>query len=361
MTRALGRPSKVTPFAEQVRAWIEADAQLPTQELLRRAIECGYDGRKSAFYALVAGLRRPRGSPMAQFEGLPGEFSQHDFGHVDVPFANGGQQRVRFFASRLTYSQFLVVTLIENDSTETVVRCMLRDFVQFGGLPLLALFDRPAVADTGEGGREVEAWNAAFAQAIVDIGVGVEMCPMRSSHPKGALERLAWWVEASFFQQRRFQDAGDLAAQLAAWLNEVNTRTPAPTTAVIPEARRCEELARLRPVKVGPEELALRIPVVVGPSAEVLFDGVCYALPAATKDMRGTLFLYQDWLRIVVGRSQSAHRRQYHQGYDVAALAEHGVARRAALHGSDRRFVPESRDERVRKADESCPESASHS
>jgi len=35
---------------------------------------------------------------------------------------------------------------------------------------------------------------------------------------------------------------------------------------VIPETRRQEELVRLRPVKVFPETLALRVPVFVGPT-----------------------------------------------------------------------------------------------
>ena len=43
---------------------------------------------------------------MVRFEGLPGEFSQHDFGHVDVKFVDGRKQRVHFFASRLKYSRF---------------------------------------------------------------------------------------------------------------------------------------------------------------------------------------------------------------------------------------------------------------
>src|SRR5260370_22587380 len=55
--RRIGRPSKSTPFAPRVSAWLAEDPGLPTQELLRRAIEAGYAGHKTAFYALVAGAR----------------------------------------------------------------------------------------------------------------------------------------------------------------------------------------------------------------------------------------------------------------------------------------------------------------
>ena len=209
--RKIGRPSKATPFASRVSAWLAEDPDLPTQELLRRATDAGYDGHKTAFYALVSGLRPPRATPVVRFEGLPGEFSQHDFGQVDVRFVDGRTKRVHFFASRLKYSRFVAVTLVDNERTETIVRCLARDFVAFGGLPLLAVFDRPkTIIKKGGKGREVEAWNATFAQAIVDIGVGVEMCAPRSGNQKGAVERLVGWVKGAFFKPRKFQDEADL-------------------------------------------------------------------------------------------------------------------------------------------------------
>jgi transposase len=92
--RNVGRPSKASPFVDRVRGWLAEAPELPTQELLRRAMEAGYAGHKSAFYALVAGARAPRSAPVVRFEGLPGEFSQHDFGHVDITFveATAGSQ-----------------------------------------------------------------------------------------------------------------------------------------------------------------------------------------------------------------------------------------------------------------------------
>jgi hypothetical protein len=45
---------------------------------------------------------------------------------------------------------------------------------------------------------------------------------------------------------------------------------------------------------VFPENLVLRIPFFVGPTAEVMFEGVPYSMPPATTLIAGTLFLYQD-------------------------------------------------------------------
>jgi transposase len=331
--RRIGRPSKTKDLADKVADWLRDEPELPTQELLRRAKETGYAGQKTAFYALVAAARPKRATPIVRFEGLPGEFSQHDFGEVDVTFVDGRKKRVRFFASRLKYSRFAAVDLVDDQRVETLVRGLARHFVAFGGLPLLAVFDRPKTIVKKSGkGRAVEAFNATFAQAIVDLGVGVEMCAPRSGNQKGTVERIVGWVKGSFFKPRKFQDEADLQAQLAAWLVEVNTKTASRAHGVIPETRRQEELPRLRPVKVTPETLALRIPIVVGPTAEVLFEGVPYAVHPDATHMAGTLFLYDKSLRIVVGRFESKHRRRK-KGEPKETLPEYRAAKIAAVHG----------------------------
>lgn len=331
--RRIGRPPKAAPFVSKVVAWLAADPALPSQELLRRAKAAGYTGKKSAFYAIVAEHRSARATPVVRFEGLPGEFSQHDFGHVDVKFVDGTKKRVHFFASRLKYSRWAQVTLVENERVETLVRCLARHFVAFGGLPLMAVFDRPRTIVKKPGrGREVEEFNATFAQAIVDLGVGVEMCAPRSGNQKGSVERLVGWVKSSFFKHRKFIDDADLHAQLAAWHVEVNTETPSRATGVIPEVRRQEELARLRPVKVTAETLALRVPIFVGPTAEVMFEGVAYSMPPEATHVAGTLFLYEDRVHIVAGRFESEQRRR-RKDEPHAPVPKHRAAKIAAVHG----------------------------
>lgn len=331
----VGRPSKTSTFVASVLGWLNEDAALPTQELLRRAREAGYDGHKTAFYAMVAGIRPKPDVPVVRFEGLPGEFSQHDFGHVDVRFVDGSKVRVHFFASRLKFSRFVVVELVANEQVETIVRGLARAFVAFGGRPLMCVFDRPRTIVKKSGkGRDVEAFNATFAQAIVDLGVGVEMCAPRSGNQKGSVEQLVKWVKNAFFKHRRFVDEVDLRAQLAAWLDEVNTKTPSRATGVIPETRRQEELARLRAIRVFPESLVLRIPVFVGPTAEVLFDGVPYSMQPKAANTPATLYLFETRLRIetVNGRFRSEHRRRT-KDEPPAPLPEHRAAKIAAVHG----------------------------
>ncbi|MEQ9080794.1 MAG: hypothetical protein RLP09_43420, partial [Sandaracinaceae bacterium] len=114
--RKVGRPSKVERFREWATELLADEPTLPTLEVLHRARQEGYDGGKSAVYAMVAEVRPPPPpDPIVRFEGLSGEFSQHDFGQVDVRFIDGSKQRIKFFASRLKYSRTVAVTIVPNE------------------------------------------------------------------------------------------------------------------------------------------------------------------------------------------------------------------------------------------------------
>jgi hypothetical protein len=94
--RQIGRPSTVTHFRKQVIEIVQETPDLASLEILRRVRESGYTGGKTALYALVASLRPKRVKPLVRFEGLPGEFSQHDFGQVELEFRNGASRGSTF-------------------------------------------------------------------------------------------------------------------------------------------------------------------------------------------------------------------------------------------------------------------------
>lgn len=176
-TRGIGRPAKAEPFRSVVAEILAQEPQLLSVDILRRVKLKGYTGGKTALYALISALRPKTVRPVVRFEGLPGEFSQHDFGHVDVAFLNGTEQRVHFFASRLKYSRWVEVTIVPDERAETLVRTWVDHFAAIGGVALLAVFDRPktvALKWTRDG--HVTDWNPLFAGVALDLSVGIEVC-----------------------------------------------------------------------------------------------------------------------------------------------------------------------------------------
>jgi transposase len=330
----VGRPSTAEPYRQLITDVLGEEPMLLSVEVLRRARLEGYAGGKTALYELIAALRPREVQVEMRFEGLPGEFSQHDFGQIEIRFRDGSTKRVHFFASRLKWSRWIEVTVVPNETAETLIRTLADHFVAFGGVPLCAVFDRPkTVALKWKKNGEITEWNPIFAYAALEIGFTAEVCWPYQPRQKGAVEELVKWVKGSFFKQRRFQDMDDLLAQLTQWRTEMNTERPSRPTGVIPAQRREEERPRLRPLRVQPDELALRIPISVGPTAEVLHETHPYSMPPEAAGLPGTLYLYRDRVRIVAGRHEVSHPRQHERGAP-SRLSEHRAAHLAALSGT---------------------------
>ena len=333
--RGIGRPSKTEAFRSLVVEILSDEPELMSLELLRRARLKGYDGGKSAFYEMARSVRDDHPEFLMRFEGLPGEFSQHDFGQVVVRFLDGTRRRIRFFASRLKWSRYVLVTVVDDERTETLVRVLLDHFVDFGGIPMLAVFDRPkTVALKWQGDGKVTEWNPVFAQAAMDIGFAAEVCWPRSPRQKGSVENLVGWVKGSFFKQRRFHDMEDLLQQLEEWHHEVNFERPSRATGIVPAVRREEELPRLRMPRTLPDELALRLPCSVGPTAYVVHEAHSYSMPPRAAGLPATLYLYRDRVRIVAGRYEATHERAPGDKAHPSTLPEHRAEQLSVLSGT---------------------------
>jgi transposase len=305
----VGRPSVALGYAPQVQEIFKTEPKLPTVEVLRRMRLKGYTGGKTALYQLVASLRPRAVEPVVRFEGVPGEFSQHDFGHVRVKYVDGKTETIHFFASRLKWSRWAEVTVVPDERLETLVRALLDHLTAWNGVPLVCVFDNPKTIAHKHDGPLIE-WNPSFAQVAIDMRFAAELCTPGRGNEKGAVENLVKWVKNSFFKVRRFHDREDLLRQLSEWLYEGNTARPSRATKVIPAVRLEEEKKRLRPLPVPASEYALRIPVTAGPTGHVSYDGVRYSMPARAIGVPGTLFLYKDRVKVLAGPFSAEHPRK---------------------------------------------------
>jgi hypothetical protein len=252
---------------------------------------------------------------------------------VEVRIRNGACQRIHFFASRLKYSRFIRVSLVPDEAVESLVRTLAEHLASWGGRPLLCVFDRPkTIALKWHKNGEVSEWNPTFAYATLEMGVGVELCWPYRAQQKGSVENLVGFVKSSFFKVRRFHDEEDLRQQLQDWHREVNQERPCRATGVAPAVRLAEEAGRLRALKVAPEQLALRIPVYVGPTGMVLHGGHAYSMPPETISMPATLYLYAQRVRIVAGHYEAEHPRKF-TAQESSSLPEHRAALVAAVSG----------------------------
>jgi transposase len=330
--RGIGRPSVAAPWTGVIETWLREDHALPGVEIVRRlGEEHHYTGGKSAVYELVRRLRPPAIAPLVRFEGVPGEFSQHDFGQVDVRYTSGAVERIRFFASRLKWSRVVHVGLVPDEREEALIRGLLDAFAAFGGIPLVTVWDNPKTVVISRKGNLI-VWNSIFGQVALDYRFAPELCWPRSGQQKGAVENLVGWVKGSFFKCRRFHDRADLEAQLAQWLLEVNTRRPSRATGIIPSVRLEQERLRLRALPIPPAAYALKIPVVVSARARVAYEEMTYSMPPDTIGQPATLHLYRERVEIVTKAGQPVPHPRVAPGA-TSILPEHRTAMLGAVRG----------------------------
>jgi len=332
-SRKIGRPSTVAVFQPDAERILKEDASLPAVEVLSRLRGLGYSGGKSAVYELVRSVRPTKAqAPEVRFEGVPGEFSQHDFGSVKVTYADGSREKIHFFASRLKYSRWIHVTIVPNEKVEPLIRALLRAFESFNGVPLRAVFDNPKTIVIDRTNGRIE-WNPTFAHVPVDYGFGVELCWPRRANQKGSVENLVGWVKGSFFKVRRFHDREDLERQLTVWLEEVNTQRPSRATNEIPVQRMEAERQRLSPMAIPAAEYPLRFTTMVRTTGFVEYEHVRYSMPPKTIGIPGTLFLYPDKVRIVTRDGTEAEHPRHPAVGHTSYRSEDRVAKLAAVHG----------------------------
>jgi transposase len=330
-SRNLGRPSAIEQYESEIQQWFEEerkpeDGPLQGQEVLARLRAKGYTGGKTAVYELVRRLRPTNPPvPIVRFEGLPGEFSQHDFGQRRVRFADGHIEVVRFFASRLKYSRFVDVQIVDNEQQETVVRCLLRAYEHFGGIPLMSVFDNMSTVvesrEIREDGSAKVNWTQRFAQFAIDCGVIPLACWPYRPQQKGSVENLVGFVKDNFFVARTFQDRRDLIAQLQGWVDYVNTERPSDATKEIPLTRLAQE--SLKVCAHQADTYAFKVSAVVRPTARVHYRGMEYSVPAAAIGQTVTLHLQQQRVAIYLGERLLGEHPRFPEHGKSSVLFEH--------------------------------------
>jgi transposase len=287
--RGVGRPSSLSsPFREHIDRILAEEPQLPVAELLRRLrSDHGYLAGKNPVYTYVATARPqpPPPLPVVRFEGVAGEFAQHDFGTLTVPYTDGASEKLTFYAGRLKYSRALHVGLAPAETAEQYIRGMEAAAVVWGGLPLLNVVDNTKAAVLRRlrdpaSGKERLHYQPHFQAFLQEAGVFAEPTAPYSGNQKGSVESLIKFVKHSFLLARRFRHREDLERQLGEWLHYVNVERPCDATGVIPAVRLAEEQPRLRPLPFGERGFGLPCPAVVGRDGWVRCRGFAYSAPA---------------------------------------------------------------------------------
>lgn len=328
---AVGRKTVLlTPLRHLIDDTLAAEPKLAVSELLRRLrSEHGYSAGKNPVYAYVAAHRpaAPAPLPVVRFEGVAGEFAQHDFGTLTVPYTDGTSEKLTFYAGRLKFSRALHVCLVESESTEAFLRGMEAAAAAWGGLPIFNVIDNTKAAILRRerdpiSGNERIIYNAQFASFLQEVGVFAEPTYPYSANQKGAVENLVRFVKEGFLQARRFRNRADLLSQLGEWLVYVNDERPCSATGVIPALRLQEEQPRLRPLPFGERGFGLFYCAVARPDGFVRCRGYGYSTPRGWLGQAITVRVHREQVLLHHDQQEVVHPRFPANGR-YSLLAEH--------------------------------------
>src|SRR6266511_4598711 len=333
-TRRPGRPSELpAPCRQQIAALLVEAPRMKGAEVLRRLrSEHGYQAGKNPVYRYLQQVRPtpPPLAPVVRFEGLPGEFAQHDFGALTVTYTDGTTAKLTFYAGRLKYSRALHVCLVENEGTEAFLRGLEAFAEVMGGLPLLNVIDNAKTAvirrvRDPESGQERIQYNEQFAAFLAAVGVLAEPTAPYAGNQKGSVENLIRFVKEGFLLARRFRDRDDLEAQLTDWLAHVNAERPCAATGIIPAVRLTEEQPYLRPLSWGKDGFGLTFAAVVRRDGQVRCGGFAYSAPAAWIGQTVTVKRHREAVVLHYQGATVRHPRRPENGR-YALLPEHREA-----------------------------------
>lgn len=333
-----GRPSKAD---DAVLGWVKTqlaeDPRILATEVLRRSRAHGYRGGRSAMSALVKSLRpTPTAEPFVRFEGLPGEYTQFDFGEAWLRYSDGRREKIVFFAARLKYSRLMHVVVTADQKAETLVRSVIRSLTAFGGSTKEWVFDNPKTVRISPMSVKPPVLHAYLRDIVAAYRVIPTLCAARSGNQKGSVERLVGFVKRSFLFARKFIDRADVERQLVEWLAEVNDERKCDATGVIPRVAWEEERSflELRPVRTVAAEHVLREPRIVGPAGTVSFEGTSYFASARRLGAAATLLVREKSVEVVLADvSEGCVHIRREATKTVQRLPEQRVAMLGVLHG----------------------------
>jgi transposase len=285
-----GRPSQLAPaLRQQIDALLAAEPAMKGAELLRRLrSEHAYRAGKDPVYRYLKQHRPPSPppAPVVRFEGVAGEFAQHDFGELTVSYTDGTSERLTFYAGRLKYSRALHVCRVEGESAEAFIRGMESFARALGGLPLINVIDNTKAAvitrhkDPATGAERIQ-YQEQFASFLQEVGVFAEPTAPYSGNQKGSVENLVKFLKGAFLLARSFRNRADLLLQLADWLQYTNQERPCDATGQVPAVRLAAERPHLRPLPFGEAGYGLAYPAKVGRDARVRCRGYASSTPAS--------------------------------------------------------------------------------
>ena len=321
------RVSVLHPYHGFVTDTLQRYPRLVATRIYDMLTERGYSGSLRTLRRFVQEHRPAVAREVyVRLETLAGEQAQVDWAHVGQLRVQGGVRPLYCFVIVLRHSRAMWAELVLGQTTESLVRSLVRACHHFGGVTHQWLFDNPkSIVAAREGGA------IRFQPALVELAgtlhVSLRACRIRKPTDKGGVERGIRYLKTRFFPARVISSLQEGNAALLNFLENVamQRQHPIHKESTVAEVF-AQEKERLLPLPLAaiPTELVTSVPA--DKTALVSFDTNRYSVPPEAANRTLTLVADDLTLRLLDrDRVVATHARSWSKNTVIEA-PEHRAA-----------------------------------
>ncbi len=308
------------PYKDFVLETLKQHPRLRATRLHEMIRDRGYTGSVTQVRRFVSAVRpQSRHEAFFRLRTLPGEQAQVDWGSFGSILIGRARRPLSCFVIVLSWSRAIYARFTLDQTQESFIRCHLRAFEAFGGVPRSLLYDNLKTAVLERQGDLVR-FNPRLLELAGHCHFAPRPCAPARGNEKGRVERAIQYLRHSFFAARRFTSVDDLNAQLDAWIERVaHARlVPAdPDRRIVCDAL-VEERSAMLPLPTHPFESDLVRPIASGKTPYVRFDLNDYSIPHTLVRKPLTLVTSDTTVRILDAAIEIArHDRSYDRGRQI--------------------------------------------
>jgi len=196
--------------------------------------EFGYTGSYDTVKKYVAAIRRSAPKAYMVLHSLPGEEAQVDFGYIGtIRMKDGKYKKAWIFIMELSYSRYMYVRIVFDQSVSTFIDCHRKAFRYFGGVPKCVKIDnlKAAILEADFYEPTIQRNYATFAN---HYGFMAEPCRVYTPTDKGKVESNVKYVKNNCFKGREFSDVEEAEKFLENWLETIANVRVHGTTKEVP-------------------------------------------------------------------------------------------------------------------------------
>jgi transposase len=272
------RKSRLDPFSDNIKAWIEEDSDYTATWIYDRLSNMGFTGSYEIVKRRVHRIKENYHKvAYMRFETEPGYQAQVDFGEFQLSKPDGSITKLFLFSMILGYSRKMYAELIERCDLPTFLDCHIHAFEYFGGVPEQILYDRMRNVYIGKIAGKKQFNNTLMGFAL-HYGFKPEVAPAYAAWVKGKVERPYSFIREGFWRGYGFICLETANLDLLTWLSKKDERVHGTTHEVVTE-RFYREKPHLNVLPPQAFDTSYRVYRKVYKDCTVRFEGNSYVVP----------------------------------------------------------------------------------